>query len=141
NAVAITLVVLTTMVVLAELGVNIGPLIAGAGVLGLAIGIGSQKLVQDGITGLFLQPARAIDVGDVGTAGGITGTVEKLTIRSLGLRDVSGTYHLMPFSTVDMVSNFNRDFGYHVGEYGVAYREDTDEVIEHLKAAFEELRS
>src|SRR5690606_6008572 len=80
NAVAITLVVLTTMVVLAELGVNIGPLIAGAGVLGLAIGFGSQKLVQDVITGLFIQLERAIDVGDVVTAGGITGTVEKLTI-------------------------------------------------------------
>ena len=141
NAIAIALVVLTTMVVLAELGVNIGPLIAGAGVLGLAIGFGSQKLVQDVITGLFIQLEGAINVGDVVTAGGTTGTVEKLTIRSLGMRDLSGTYHLMPFSTVDMVSNFNREFGYHVGEYGVAYREDTDEVIEHLKAAFEELRA
>lgn len=141
NAIAIVLVVLTTMVVLAELGMNIGPLIAGAGVLGLAIGFGSQKLVQDVITGLFIQLEHAINVGDVVTAGGVTGTVEKLTIRSLGIRDLAGVYHLMPFSSVNMVSNFNRDFGYHVGEYGVAYREDTDEVIEHLKAAFEELRS
>lgn len=141
NVVAIALVVLTTMVVLAELGVNIGPLIAGAGVLGLAIGFGSQKLVQDVITGLFIQLEHAINVGDVVTAGGITGGVEKLTIRSLGIRDLAGVYHLIPFSSVDMVSNFNRDFGYHVGEYGVGYREDTDEVIEHLKAAFEELRS
>ncbi|MDX5364372.1 MAG: mechanosensitive ion channel [Pseudazoarcus pumilus] len=141
NVVAIALVVLTAMVVLAELGVNIGPLIAGAGVLGLAIGFGSQKLVQDVITGLFIQLEHAINVGDVVTAGGITGGVEKLTIRSLGIRDLAGVYHLIPFSSVDMVSNFNRDFGYHVGEYGVAYREDTDEVIEHLKAAFEELRA
>lgn len=141
NAIAIALVVLTTMVVLAELGVNIGPLIAGAGVLGLAIGFGSQKLVQDVITGLFIQLEHAINVGDVVTAGGVTGGVEKLTIRSLGIRDLSGVYHLIPFSSVNMVSNFNRDFGYHVGEYGVAYREDTDEVIEHLKAAFEELRA
>lgn len=141
NVVAIALVVLTTMVVLAELGVNIGPLIAGAGVLGLAIGFGSQKLVQDVITGLFIQLEHAINVGDVVTAGGVTGGVEKLTIRSLGIRDLAGVYHLIPFSSVNMVSNFNRDFGYHVGEYGVAYREDTDEVIEHLKAAFEELRA
>ena len=141
NAIAIALVVLTTMVVLAELGVNIGPLIAGAGVLGLAIGFGSQKLVQDVITGLFIQLESAINVGDVVTAGGTTGTVEKLTIRSLGIRDLAGVYHLIPFSSVDKVSNFNRDFGFHVGEYGVAYREDTDEVIEHLKAAFEELRA
>lgn len=141
NAIAITLVVLTTMVLLAELGINIGPLIAGAGVLGLAIGFGSQRLVQDVITGLFIQLESAINVGDVVTAGGVTGGVEKLTIRSLGIRDLSGVYHLIPFSSVNMVANFNRDFGFHVGEYGVAYREDTDEVIEHLQAAFEELRN
>ncbi len=140
NAVAITLIVLTTMVVLAEIGVNIAPLIAGAGVLGLAIGFGAQKLVQDVITGVFIQLEGAINVGDLVTAGGTTGTVEKLTIRSLGMRDLSGVYHLLPFSSVDTVSNFMRGFGYHVGEYGVAYREDTDVVIEHLKAAFEELR-
>src|SRR5690606_14026557 len=87
-AVAITLVVLTTMVVLAEIGINIAPLLAGAGVLGLAIGFGAQKLVQDVITGVFIQLERAIDVGDVVTAGGITGTVERMTIRSIGMRDL-----------------------------------------------------
>lgn len=139
NAVAIALVVVTSMVVLAEIGINIAPLLAGAGVLGLAIGFGAQKLVQDVITGVFIQLERAIDVGDVVTAGGITGTVERMTIRSLGLRDLSGTYHLLPFSSVDTVSNYNRDFAYHVGEYGIGYREDTDEAIVHLRAAFDEL--
>ena len=139
NAVAIALVVVTSMVVLAEIGINIAPLLAGAGVLGLAIGFGAQKLVQDVITGVFIQLERAIDVGDTVTAGGITGTVERMTIRSLGLRDLSGTYHLLPFSSVDTVSNYNRDFAYHVGEYGIGYREDTDEAIAHLRAAFEEL--
>ncbi|MHB1373276.1 MAG: mechanosensitive ion channel domain-containing protein [Thauera sp.] len=139
NVVAIALVVVTSMVVLAEIGINIAPLLAGAGVLGLAIGFGAQKLVQDVITGVFIQLERAIDVGDVVTAGGITGTVERLTIRSLGLRDLSGTYHLLPFSSVDTVANYNRDFAYHVGEYGIGYREDTDEAIVHLRAAFDEL--
>ena len=139
NAVAIALVVVTSMVVLAEIGINIAPLLAGAGVLGLAIGFGAQKLVQDVITGVFIQLERAIDVGDAVTAGGITGTVERMTIRSLGLRDLSGTYHLLPFSSVDTVSNYNRDFAYHVGEYGIGYREDTDEAIEHLRGAFDEL--
>lgn len=141
NALAVALTVITAMIVLAEIGINIGPLIAGAGVLGLAIGFGAQKLVQDIITGVFIQLENAINTGDVVTAGGITGVAEKLTIRSLGIRDLSGTYHIIPFSSVDSVSNFTRDFGYHVGEYGVAYREDTDEVIEHLQAAFEELRA
>lgn len=139
NAVAIALVVLTTMVVLAEIGINIAPLLAGAGVLGLAIGFGAQKLVQDVITGVFIQLERAIDVGDTVTAGGVTGTVERMTIRSLGLRDLSGTYHLLPFSSVDTVANYNRDFAYHVGEYGIGYREDTDEAVAHLRAAFDEL--
>ncbi|MEH6500896.1 MAG: mechanosensitive ion channel domain-containing protein [Pseudoalteromonas distincta] len=141
NALAITLIVMTLMIVLAEIGINIGPLIAGAGVLGLAIGFGAQKLVQDIITGVFIQLENAINTGEVVTAGGITGTAETLTIRSLGIRDLSGTYHLIPFSSVDTVSNYMRGFGYHVGEYGVAYREDIDQVIVHLREAFAELIS
>ncbi|OOC10149.1 mechanosensitive ion channel domain-containing protein [Thioalkalivibrio halophilus] len=140
NAVAIALLVFTLMIVLAELGMNIGPLLAGAGVLGLAIGFGAQKLVQDIITGVFIQLENAINVGDVITVTGITGTVEKLTIRSLGMRDLAGTYHLIPFSSVDAVSNYMREYAYHVGEYGVAYREDIDEVIVRLREAFEELK-
>ncbi len=139
NAVAITIIVMTLMIVLAEIGINIGPLIAGAGVLGLAIGFGAQKLVQDIITGVFIQLENAINSGDVVSAGGVTGTAEKLTIRSLGIRDLSGTYHLIPFSSVDTVANYMREFAYHVGEYGVAYREDIDEVIVRLREAYAEL--
>lgn len=139
NALAITLIIMTLMIVLSEIGINIGPLIAGAGVLGLAIGFGAQKLVQDVITGIFIQMENAINVGDIVTASGISGTAEKLTIRTLGLRDLSGTYHMIPFSSVDTVANYMREFAYHVGEYGVAYREDTDEVIVKLREAFDEL--
>jgi len=139
NASAIALIIMTVMIVLSEIGINIGPLLAGAGVLGLAIGFGAQKLVQDVITGVFIQMENAISVGDIVTAGSITGTAEKLTIRSLSLRDLSGTFHIIPFSSVDTVSNFMREFAYHVGEYGVAYREDTDEVIVKLRDAFDEL--
>ena len=141
NALAIALTVMVAMIVLAEIGINIGPLLAGAGVLGLAIGFGAQTLVQDIITGVFIQFENAINTGDVVQVAGVTGTVEKLTIRSLGLRDLSGTFHVIPFSSVTTVSNFTRDFSYHLGEYGVAYREDTDEVIQHLSAAFDELRA
>ncbi len=141
NALAIALTVMAAMIVLAEIGINIGPLLAGAGVLGLAIGFGAQTLVQDIITGIFIQFENAINTGEVVQVAGVTGTVEKLTIRSLGLRDLSGTFHVIPFSSVTTVSNFTRDFSYHLGEYGVAYREDTDEVIERLSEAFEELRA
>ncbi|MES3676430.1 mechanosensitive ion channel [Halomonas elongata] len=139
NAIAITLITVTIMVVLAEIGINIGPLIAGAGVLGLAIGFGAQKLVQDIITGVFIQVENALNVGDVVTLGGITGTAERLSIRSVGLRDLSGTYHIVPFSSVDTVSNYMREFAYHVGEYGIAYRENIDEAIQALHAAFDDL--
>lgn len=137
NAFTIALIVIAAMLTLAELGVNIAPLLAGAGVLGLAIGFGAQKLVQDIITGAFIQFENAMNEGDVVTAGGTTGVVEKLTIRSVGLRDLHGTYHLIPFSSVDMVSNFMKGFAFHVAEVGVAYREDTTEVRRLMNDAFE----
>lgn len=140
NAVTIALATLALMLALSQLGVDIGPLLAGAGVLGLAIGFGAQKMVQDVITGVFIQFENAINEGDVVTAGGITGVVERLTVRSVGIRDLSGTYHIVPFSAVDTVSNFMRDFSYHVAAIGVAYREDIGEVKEAMAAAFEELR-
>ena len=141
NALAITLIIMTVMIVLSQIGINIGPLIAGAGVLGLAIGFGAQKLVQDVITGVFIQLENAMNTGDVVTAGGITGTAERISIRSVAIRDLSGTYHIVPFSSVDTVSNFMREFGNHVGEYGIAYRENIDYAIEQLEAAFEELKA
>lgn len=141
NALAIALLTMTVMIVLAEIGINIGPLIAGAGVLGLAIGFGAQKLVQDIITGIFIQVENAMNTGDVVTVSGITGTAERLSIRSVGIRDLSGTYHVVPFSSVDTVSNYMREFGNHVGEYGIAYRENIDEAVEHLKLAFDDLKA
>ncbi|MEM7498567.1 MAG: mechanosensitive ion channel domain-containing protein [Pseudomonadota bacterium] len=126
NAASIGIIVIAAMFSLSELGINIAPLIASAGVLGLAIGFGAQKLVQDIITGIFIQFENACNVGDVIAVGGTTGTVEKLTIRSVSLRDLDGTFHVIPFSSVDMVSNYMRGFAYHVADLGIAYREDTD---------------
>ncbi|MBE0465247.1 MAG: mechanosensitive channel protein [Halomonadaceae bacterium] len=141
NALAIAMVTITGMIVLSEIGINIGPLIAGAGVLGLAIGFGAQKLVQDVITGVFIQIENAMNTGDVVTVGGVTGTAERLSIRSVGIRDLSGTYHIVPFSSVDTVSNYMREYGNHVGEYGIGYNESIDEAIEQLKLAFEDLKA
>ncbi len=141
NVVAIALLTMAVMMVLSELGVNIGPLLAGAGVLGLAIGFGAQKLVQDVITGVFIQLENAINTGDTITVGGITGTAERLSIRSVGLRDLNGTYHIVPFSAVEVVSNYMRGYAYHKAEYGIAYRESIDEAITYLEAAFEELKA
>ena len=141
NAATIALFVIILMFVLAELGVDIAPLIASAGVLGLAIGFGAQKMVQDIITGIFIQFENAINVGDVVTLGGTTGTVEKLTIRSVTLRDVQGAVHVIPFSSVDMVTNYVKDFSYFVCDLGIAYRENVEDGKEAMFDAFKELRA
>jgi small-conductance mechanosensitive channel len=137
NAATIALVVLTLMFVLSEIGLDIGPLLASAGVLGLAIGFGAQKMVQDIITGIFIQFENVINVGDVITVGGTTGTVEKLSVRSVSLRDVQGVFHMIPFSTVDMVSNYMRGFAYTVTDMGIAYRENVEEAKQAMFDAFD----
>ncbi len=141
NALTIALLVFGLINALAELGINIAPLLAGAGVIGLAIGFGAQKLVQDIITGVFIQLENAINEGDVITVAGITGAVESLTIRSVGIRDLSGVYHLIPFSAVDTVSNFMRGYGYHLENLGVAYDSDLDQVRAAMFAAFDKVRN
>ncbi|MFW5654287.1 MAG: mechanosensitive ion channel domain-containing protein [Roseicyclus sp.] len=139
NAVTIALVVFGGMTALSELGIDIAPLLAGAGVIGLAVGFGAQKLVQDIITGVFIQLENAINEGDVVTVAGITGAVERLTIRSVGIRDLSGVYHLIPFSAVDTVGNYMRLFAYHVEVVGVAYDSDLAVAEQAMHAAFDAL--
>ncbi len=140
NAFTITLIVIALMFVLSEVGINIAPLLASAGVIGLAIGFGAQKLVQDIITGIFIQLENAMDVGDVVSIGGISGVVERLTVRSAALRDLEGRYHVVPFSSVDTVTNFMRGFSYALIDMGVAYREDTENAKQAMFDAFEELK-
>jgi len=140
NALTVALVVFGGMIALSELGLDIGPLLAGAGVLGLAIGFGAQKLVQDIISGVFIQLENAMNVGDVVGAGGITGVVERLTLRSVSLRDLSGVYHIIPFSSVDAVSNYMRTFSYHVEEVGIAYKENVSDGKAAMQEAFDRLK-
>jgi moderate conductance mechanosensitive channel len=140
NAFTIALAVLVVLLVLAELGVNIAPLLAGAGILGLAVGFGAQKLVQDIINGAFIQFENAMNEGDVVTVGGITGSVERLTIRSVSLRTLDGAYHLIPFSSVNSVTNFTKNFSFHVATLGVAYRENIPEVKQAMQDAFDKLK-
>jgi len=139
NAFTIALIVIGTMLALAQIGVNIAPLLAGAGVVGLAIGFGAQKLVQDIITGIFIQFENIMNEGDVVAVGDKSGVVEKLTIRSVTIRDLSGTVHLIPFSSVDQVSNMMRGFSFHLIEIGVAYDSNIDAVKAAMREAFEQL--
>ncbi len=140
KALAIVLTVVSSLMVLARLGVDIAPLLAGAGVLGLAVGFGSQKLVQDVITGVFILLEDQIAVGDVVNVGDKGGVVEAVSIRTVRLRDVSGTVHTIPFSAIGIVSNLTKDFSFYVMEVGVAYREDADEVMQVLRDIGAELQ-
>ena len=137
------LVVVSTIVgfiVLSEIGVNIGPLLAGAGVIGLAVGFGSQTLVKDVITGVFILAEDQFAVGDVVRVNGKSGLVEEITIRTIRLRDLGGNVHMIPFSSVEMVENMTKDFSRYVFDVGIAYREDVDEVIDVLRDLGDELQ-
>ncbi len=140
NIVRITLVVIASMLVLSQIGINIGPLLAGAGVIGLAIGFGAQTLVRDVITGAFILIEDAISIGDWVEAGGHSGTVERLTVRTLTLRDLAGTVHVIPFGDVTTVTNYNRDYGYALIDAGVAYRERYGDVVQALQDVAVSLR-
>uniref|UniRef100_UPI0025BC4FC2 mechanosensitive ion channel family protein n=1 Tax=Elioraea sp. TaxID=2185103 RepID=UPI0025BC4FC2 len=140
TALMIVMVIVVGLIILYEIGVNIAPLLAGAGVVGIAVGFGSQKLVQDVITGIFLLAEDAIAVGDVVNVAGQGGVVEALSIRSIRLRSLDGTVHIVPFSAVTTVSNMTKDFAFSVFDIGVAYSEDTDKVIEVLRTLGAEMR-
>ncbi len=141
TALLIGILAVMGMVVLSEIGVNIAPLLAGAGVIGIAIGFGSQKLVQDVITGLFLLLENTMQVGDVVSLGGLTGVVEHLSIRTIRLRAEDGSVHVIPFSAVTTVTNMTRDFAHAVIEAQVAYKDDYDQVVEVLRGIVAQMRT
>ena len=141
NVVMVVILLMVTLIVLSEIGVDIGPLLAGAGVIGLAVGFGAQTLVKDVITGLFILMEDQVQVGDVVDLNGNSGAVEAMTIRTIRLRDFSGTVHVIPFSSVDRVKNLTRGFAFAVFDVGVAYKEDVDRVVAVLKRLGEELRA
>lgn len=129
--VVIALVVVLTG--LSELGVNIGPLLAGASIFGVALGFGSQKLVQDFITGIFLLMENAMQVGDWVTLAGVSGTVEYLSIRTVRLRGGDGSLYTVPFSSVSTVNNTNRGLGNAAVKVSITYGEDVERASATLK--------
>ena len=133
NVVRIVLLVFVVLIVLSEIGVNIGPLLAGAGIVGLAISFGAQSLVKDVITGFFFLLEDTISIGDVVDVGGHRGVVEGMNIRSVRLRDLEGAVHTVPFGEVASVLNMTKDFSFAFMDVGIAYRENVDEVVEVLR--------
>jgi moderate conductance mechanosensitive channel len=137
----ITIAIVAGLMILSEIGINIAPLLAGAGIVGVAIGFGSQKLVQDLITGIFLLLENAMQVGDTVTVSGLAGVVEALSVRTIRLRAADGSVHIIPFSSVTSVTNINRGLGNASVSVSVAYDEDTDRVAAELTAIVAGMRS
>nr|WP_244657616.1 mechanosensitive ion channel domain-containing protein [Pseudomonas sp. CFBP 13602] len=136
NAIKIILLVICTITTMANLGINVAPLLAGAGVVGLAIGFGSQQLVQDVITGLFILIEDTIAIGDwVVLDSGHAGTVESLTIRTLRLRDGKGFVHSVPFGQIKAVTNQSRQFAYAFFSVQFTYDSDIDTALDLIKQA------
>ncbi|HUU45154.1 MAG TPA: mechanosensitive ion channel family protein [Acidobacteriota bacterium] len=118
---------------LTELGVDIGPILAGAGIAGLAVGFGAQNLVRDIISGFFFIMENQVRVGDVAVINGTGGLVEAITFRTITLRDLSGVVHIFPHGQVSTLSNMTMKWSAYVIDVGVAYREDTDAVVDVMK--------
>jgi len=129
------------IMLLGEFGVNVGPVIAAAGVIGLAVGFGAQNLVQDFISGFFLLLEDQIRVGDVVQINDKGGLVEQINLRMVILRDLAGNVHFIRNGKIDVVTNMTKDYSRYVFNVGVAYREDVDEVMRVLKELDEELRN
>jgi small conductance mechanosensitive channel len=135
------LVLVAGYISLLKIGINTVPLLAISSVVGIAVGFGSQKLVQDIITGLFLLLEDAMQVGDVITLAGMTGVVERLSVRTIRLRGGDGSVNIIPFSAVTTVTNMTRDFGYAQISINVGYREDIDHVSRVLTEIGRQMRA
>lgn len=133
TALLTAILVVVGFTALSQLGVNIAPLLAGASIIGVALGFGSQKLVQDVINGMFLLLENAMQVGDWVTVSGLSGSVEALSVRTIRLRAGDGSVHVIPFSSVTTVTNTNKGIGNAAVSVTVSADEDTDRVGEVLK--------
>lgn len=129
------------MLFLSQLGINVGPIIAGAGILGLAVGFGAQALVSDIISGFFMLLENQVRAGDVAIINGTGGLVENVGLRTIILRDLSGTVHTIRNGQINMVSNMTKEWSAIVFDIGVAYNEDVDHVMKVMAQVDEELRS
>lgn len=125
--------VIFAMMVLSEAGVKIGPLLAGAGVVGIAVGFGAQTLVKDFLTGMFLIIEDIVSVGDIVNIGGFGGLVEEMTLRTIRLRDFDGTLHVFPYSEAQVIHNLTKTFSYYVFNLTVTYESDVDRALQIMR--------
>ena len=139
NMVRILVWGVAVMMILRELGIDIGPILAGVGIAGLAVGFGAQSLVKDFLAGMFVLIENQYNVGDVVRIASFAGLVEKITLRATTLRDLEGKVHIIPNGAVDVVTNMTREFSRFVLDVGVAYKENVDSVMALLKEIGDEM--
>ncbi|MDD4341238.1 MAG: mechanosensitive ion channel family protein [Kiritimatiellae bacterium] len=140
QAALIVLWVTTVLILLKELGVEVGPILASAGIAGIAIGFGAQNLVRDFIAGFFFILENQVRVGDVAIVNSTGGLVEKVNFRTIVLRDLGGVVHIFPNGTVSTLSNLTNDWSAYVFDIGVAYKENTDKVIDVMRRVGSEMK-
>lgn len=131
---------IAALLVLSELGLNIGPLLAGAGIAGIAIGFGAQSLVKDFLNGAIIIVEDTVAVGDVAKVAGHVGVIERMGVRTIRLRDLSGVVHTVPYGEVGTIENWTKEFSMAVMDIGVAYREDVDNVVGVIEEVAAELQ-
>ena len=137
----VVVLVVAGMLVLNELGISVAPILATAGVAGIAVGFGAQSLIKDYFNGFFLLVDDQLGKGDVVTIAGIGGLVEDITLRYIRLRDYSGNVHFVPNGQITTVTNLTRTFAYAVMDVGIAYRESAEEAIEVIREVGREMRA
>ncbi len=136
----VIIITISTMTILGELGIKIGPILAAAGIVGLAIGFGAQSIVKDIINGFFILLTDQIRIGDVVEISGKSGVVEGLNLRMVTLRDIGGNVHYVPNGEISVVTNMTKGYSRYVFEIGVSYRENVDEVMQVMRQVDDELR-
>ncbi len=141
NVLTTMVVVVSSLMILREVGLDITPILTGAGILGLAVGFGAQTLVKDVISGFFMILENEIRIGDVVQIDTHGGMVEEMNLRTIVLRDFDGTVHIIPNGTVTAVMNRSKDFSYYVVDLPAPYESDTDEIAELVRAVGAELRA
>jgi len=138
---SVLIILVSGMVILSDLGISIGPILATAGVVGIAVGFGAQSLIKDYFNGFFILLENQVRQGDVIDAGGKSGLVEEVTLRYIRLRNYEGQVHYIPNGTITTVTNMSRDYSYSVIDVGVAYREDLDQVMAIMTQVGAEMRT
>lgn len=140
QGVRVALMIVVGLIILREFGVDIGPILASAGILGLAVGFGAQNLVRDVISGFFIILENQVRIGDVAIINGTGGLVESINFRTTVLRDLSGVVHVFPNGTISTMANMTHQWSGYVFDIGVAYKEDVDKVMELMREVGEEMR-